>query len=157
MNHSDADAFDVLPLLRGMCVCGGVIGFWLSIHTCFTDAWAALSSQIIPGFSPVMYYAGTVGSQPRSPAFYSSPCTSLNGNDVPFLWYFMFTKNQTFLRLSDILTRAIDLVYSGYGDVLPFEVVARVCHVLPCCYWLLWVFGPLFSVSATFSTPHCSL
>jgi len=49
----------------------------------------------------------------------------------------MFTKNQTFLRLSDILTRAIDLVYSGYGDVLPFEVVARVCHVLPCCYWLL--------------------
>lgn len=30
-------------LCCGVCV-GGSFGFWLSIHTCFTDAWAALSS-----------------------------------------------------------------------------------------------------------------
>lgn len=35
---SDADAFYVLPLLWGCRCARGVIGCWLSIHTCFTDS-----------------------------------------------------------------------------------------------------------------------
>ncbi len=68
----------------------GVIGFWLSIHTCFTDAWAALSSQIIPEiFSHHLLRRHSRGLRTRFSAFFRN-VQLIEQEWRPILWYFMF-------------------------------------------------------------------
>jgi len=85
-----------------------------------------------------MYYAGTVGFQPRSPAFYSSLCSSLNGNDVPFLWYFMFK------------TQPSSMCHSLLG--LPCVVCRSFCQLFPVSS------QSFMSISAkSVATMHCAV